>query len=126
MIGALLLILAGVCVAVYDTLAHHYGASVFRKLNPFFWNAEISWRNKYVDGWPDKGRKKWFGLIPVPVALTDGWHLFKSAHTILIIAAMVLAIIFPISGKWYTNAIIYYSAYKLPFTLCYSYLFKKK
>lgn len=38
MIPAILIIFAALCKAVADTLQWHFDSSVFRKLNPYFWN----------------------------------------------------------------------------------------
>ena len=72
-------ILAAACNACMDTLVHHFGISVFQKLNPQFWWPEISWRNKYILHNPDLGHKKW---VWDPVS--DGWHIFKSLMIVFV------------------------------------------
>lgn len=60
---------------VEDTLVHHYDTSVFAENgHDSFWYPD--WTRKYVDGDPDKGRKKWLGL-EIPALFFDGWHLVK-------------------------------------------------
>lgn len=69
--------IAGVAKAGMDTLQFHYSKSIFniRFVNEF-WDASISWKNKYSDT-AKLIRKKWLSIIPTPVFLTDGWHLFQ-------------------------------------------------
>jgi hypothetical protein len=40
--------MAGFFNAIMDTLFTHYSSSVFRNLNPLFWNPEVSWQNKWA------------------------------------------------------------------------------
>lgn len=97
MISLILMILAGVCKAVMDTLQFHFHESVFTHkqdgvvglLKDRFWNPEMSWINKYKDGDKSKG-EKFFGSSTVFVAFTDGWHLFGMLNHFLIVAAIVL------------------------------------
>jgi hypothetical protein len=79
-----------------DTSNHHYSVSIFRNYNPMWWNGEISWKNKYIDGNSNLGFRKLFpnkkgfmGSINYPVQLTDAWHFFKT----LMIVFLVLSII---------------------------------
>lgn len=90
----LLVVLAAICDAIMDTLWHHYGDSVFKNLNLQFWNPKISWKNKYIDNNPNKGRKKWKILgfeFNKPVQISDGWHIFKTIKIILLISVITLA-----------------------------------
>jgi hypothetical protein len=72
-----------------DTSVHHYSTSKFKKLNPYFWDGEISWRNKYVNGDPSQGRVKWFLGINKPVQITDAFHLFKMFMIIFICLSII-------------------------------------
>ena len=77
----ILIVLAGICNAITDILRNHFATSVFKNLNPIYWDGSISWINKWVDGDKTKGRTHWFILgikVVKPVILTDAWHLFKS------------------------------------------------
>lgn len=85
----LFLILASFCNAVMDTCAHHYYKSVFSKHNPYFWNADISWVNKYINRDSSLGRKKIYKNINYPVQFTDSWHLFKMLMIIFITLSIV-------------------------------------
>lgn len=87
----ILVILASICNAIMDITAHKFHRSVFKKLNPQYWNPEISWKNKYVDGDSNKGRVKWFLNFDKPVQLTDAWHLFKSLMIIFLCGAIGVA-----------------------------------
>lgn len=71
-----LFIIAGVAKAIMDTLQFHYPDSIFSKLNPKFWNPDLSWTNKYSDVSKLK-LKTLIWNIPYPVFLTDAWHLFQ-------------------------------------------------
>jgi hypothetical protein len=86
LIPTLLLIISGVCEAIMDTLNFHYHTSIFTKFNPQFWNPELSWKNKYVDG---SKIKKW-AFKTVLVFTTDAWHLFKVLHTTTFVIGMFL------------------------------------
>ncbi len=73
----ILLLLSGLSKAVKDTIEHHYLISIFQKLNPKFWNHDLSWVNKYKDGDVLKGSAFW-GSTTIFVFLTDAWHLFDT------------------------------------------------
>jgi hypothetical protein len=91
LIPVLLFCIGGIFDAIMDTLSDHFGTSVFKSLNPQFWNKNLSWTNKYVDGDPSKGLVKWW-VFNKPVCFTDGWHLAKTIKEILNAAALTLAI----------------------------------
>lgn len=85
--------LGSVCNAIMDTCAHHYSFSIFSKYpNLFskqFWDADVSWKNKYVD-WDNNLRdRKTFLGVTLHVAFTDAWHLFKSIGIICFALAIV-------------------------------------
>ena len=97
------IILVGICDAVMDTLAHHFSVSMFKKLNPYFWNPDVSWLSKYNDKDPAQGRVKWtiLGLeIIKPVSFTDAWHLFKR------LKITFWAIIIGLVTTWYIAILI--------------------
>jgi hypothetical protein len=73
--SVILVIVAGVAKGFMDTLQFHYYQMRW-KLNPQYWNPEISWQNKYTWG---KGKPRWFQwLLKNPlVFITDGWHLMQ-------------------------------------------------
>lgn len=111
MISLLLLFLSGIFDASRDLIGFRYEQSIFYKFNPYFWNPQKSWRNKY-DKDLSKSKECWyyFGLykplfkerFPFSttflVFLTDGWHLLKA----LVLTCWVLAIVFykPMLNIW--------------------------
>lgn len=79
--------LAAICNAMMDTIQFHWNTFRWKdKVNPQYWNPEISWRNKYIDGDPKKGLKYPFGGL---ANFLDAWHLFKMTQIFLIVFAIV-------------------------------------
>jgi hypothetical protein len=82
--AVLFICLASMFNAGMDSISFHYNTSFAKALdlNENFWNPSQSWRNKYVDLDPAKGRKK-INLLSfqfeLPVIFTDGWHLLKAS-----------------------------------------------
>jgi len=91
-----------------DKSDHHFYKSIFKKLNPLWWNGEISWRNKYVEGDPNMGFRKLFpnSKINYPVQLTDAWHFFKTLM-IVFLALSVITFDNTITSSWYGYLIIF-------------------
>ena len=91
MLVALLIfvVLSAVCKAVKDTLAFHYGNSIFSKLNPQYWDLSISWKNKYKE---DLKTPKFWGSTTILVWLTDAWHLFDMLGVLCLFLAMIFAV----------------------------------
>ncbi len=87
---SLFIVLAAICNAVMDTLAHHYSVSIFKNDNPNYWDASISWKNKYINGDKSQGRVKWIFGIDKPEQLTDAWHLFKTLFLLFFITAIAV------------------------------------
>lgn len=83
MVSLIFIFIAAVCNAVMDKTQFHYHKSIFKTLNPYFWNGEISWRNKYINRDPLQGLKS------IPVQFTDAFHLFKSLMIIFFAVAVV-------------------------------------
>jgi hypothetical protein len=84
------IILASICNAVMDICAHKFTISIFRKLNKQYWDATVSWENKYIGGKQENGRVKMtlFGYtFNKHPAQTDAWHLFKSLMIVFLIAS---------------------------------------
>ena len=124
MIATLILIaFAGAFKAVMDTLQFHYYNSIFRSsTTQYFWDSNISWKNKYTDSAQFK-RKKIFRLIPVPVMFTDGWHLFQA----LFLNCFFLSIIFyQIRFNLIIDFIILRSVFGVTFYLFYNKILIKK
>lgn len=77
---------ASLCKAIKDTLAFHYGSSIFKNLNAQFWNPNISWLNKYAD-YPTDNSAAFFLSKTALVFLTDAWHLFDFLMLIFLFLA---------------------------------------
>lgn len=105
---------AAVCNAVMDTLSHHFDKSLFRGLNKQYWDASISWKNKYIDGEPSKGRRLF------PVQISDGWHLFK---TIMLISWGLAVVTYVPNFAWYWDLLIVGVVYNCYFSLFYKNIF---
>lgn len=69
--------LAGVCNAIADTLAHHFSTSVFKTLDPKFWDAAVSWQ--------------YATYLPLTKYKIDAWHLFSSFEVCMWCMAVLLA-----------------------------------
>ena len=105
MIALACIILAAICKAVADQVDHHFGESVFKNLNPEFWDRDIS---------QDKA-KRIFGYK------LDAWHLFLSVMIVLMILAIVLH-----ENKlpWYWELLIGGAVWNLIFNLFYNKLLR--
>lgn len=73
---AIFMLLFIACDAAQDAITHNFEKSIFRNLNPKFFNPDVSWINKYKDDNPLEG-PKFFGSTTFLVWLTDFWHLLK-------------------------------------------------
>lgn len=135
MVSALLIMIAAVAMATYETLKDHFTISIFSKLNAQFCNASISHANKYIGGIKANGRVKMqlmgFTFIK-PVWLTDAWHPVKSVSIVAFVCAIVfyqpLALNFLMmhTNAWLAYAgelALYGTIFNLTFSLCYTKLF---
>jgi hypothetical protein len=93
--------LAAACNAVMDICSHKWYTSIFSNYSRQWWDATVSWRNKYNSLSPANGRRKIFWQINFPVQLTDSWHLFKT----LMIIFLCIAIALPTSHNLLTFAL---------------------
>jgi hypothetical protein len=103
------LILASTCNAIMDTSVHHYDSSIFTNYNMLWWDGDISWKNKYVDGDTEKGRIKWFFGINKPVQLTDAFHFFKMLMIIFICFSIVCGVFSSLEHEWYIFLLLFIS-----------------
>lgn len=126
--------LAAICNSIMDKTNHHYYNSIFVKLNPIWWNGEISWKNKYVDGNPSLGFRKLFPKsksilqkINYPVQLTDAWHFFKTLM-IIFLALSVITFKTTISSceGYLLLLVIYGFVWNISFNLFYNHILKLK
>ena len=81
-------LLSGATWGLHEATSHHWNAfnAKFPHCNGQFWNPEISWRNKYIQGNPDLGRKKFLG-VNTPVQFTDAKHLLATSNQVFGFAA---------------------------------------
>lgn len=92
----LLITLCAFFKAVSDVLADHFPSSIFSKLNPMFWDKEISWQRKYKKGW-----QYWDPI-------SDAWHISNGCMISCFIAAGIFfpaynpIIVFGAAGVWFT------------------------
>jgi hypothetical protein len=91
-ISLLFILGASICNSIMDILSHKYHSSIFnsKKYDPQWWDASLSWRNKYNNGNPMDGRRKLFGRVNYPVQLTDAWHFFKTLMIIFLCTSVTL------------------------------------
>ncbi len=77
----ILLIVSFSAYAVIWTLQYHYESSIFRSLDPFFWNPKICWWGKYSGVFYKDGiahyTPKFWGSTHIFVFVTDGPHLIQ-------------------------------------------------
>jgi hypothetical protein len=86
----ILISIAAICNAIMDIVSHKFLISIFnsKRFNRQFWDAELSWRNKYVGLSPQNGRRKLIWQFNYPVQITDAWHLFKTIMIFAFIGAI--------------------------------------
>lgn len=91
-ISLLFILGASICNSIMDILSHKYHSSIFNdeKYDSKWWDASLSWRNKYLNDNPMDGRRKLFGNVNYPVQLTDAWHFFKTLMIIFICTSITL------------------------------------
>lgn len=110
-------IAASICNAIMDTLSHHFSTSIFKKLNPTFWNAEISWKNKYIGRNPENGLKSIF-RYPMQIFYSDAWHLFKSCMIIFLGLSAVISLTSP--NEWYWDLFLFGWFWNITFSIFYN------
>ncbi|MHC1706425.1 MAG: hypothetical protein AB9842_02760 [Bacteroidales bacterium] len=121
------LFLAGMADGTVEILRHDYDnfKKVFPNANDSYWNSEISWKNKWKDGDPEKG-EKFFQSAYLLAWTTDGYHLLRSTNKALICGAIV----FNINDRnkpflhYLYDFVICSATYTAGFTTSYSLIFK--
>ncbi len=127
-LSSILFFLAGCINGLMDVLKDRFSASKIKNWNPQFWDASISWKNKYINADPLQGRTYWtiFGLkIQKPVVVTNGWHLFKMLFIyIIILASVVYTPHIFINGFLSTiiTILIFWASFGLGFILMYNFI----
>ena len=117
--------LAGAANGVNQDLLFHYNEfeSTFPNANPQYWNPDLSWRNKYLNGDPAQG-EKFPGSSTIFVSLTDGYHSTILARNLFITTSICLS---PQTRGWkpfLTKTLVYSLSYGLGFELVYGKLIK--
>ena len=106
-VALILIPLASMCKSVADTVDHHYDTSVFKRMNPNFWNRDVSSEKANRIG----GYK------------LDAWHISLSMMVVLMIAAVVFhKPVLP----WYWELAIGWPLWNLPFNLFYNKILRRK
>lgn len=124
---------AAICNALMDTLQFHwYKFRWDQKVNPQYWNPELSWKNKYINGKPKDGLK-YKGVWGFMANFLDAWHLFKM---IMVISLALSVICFPASfqvcvfNNYWLNGLLWLAilgvAWNIPFNIFFNYIFVKK
>lgn len=105
----ILLALVGLLNGLREQITFHYRDSLPHNLgwSRQFWDPDKSWRNKYVDGNPMKGRVKltllgWRTPFNFPVQITDAYHLIKTLEIIAysVAAAVPVGFIVELGQPW--------------------------
>lgn len=121
-------ILAAACNAVMDVLNFKFSTSIFRNMNPKWWDAKKSWRNKYKNGIKDLGPK--FPLSTTVLAFTtDAWHFFQFLSNSLVTLPLVLVAQKAEDLHWWQAVILFLalkSLWGMTFEPLYSKYFRKK
>lgn len=116
LLTVILLSIAGIMEAIMDTLAHHFEGSIFKELNPDFWNPVKSGGNKWKNGDKTQG-ERFFLSSTLLVGFTEGWHLAKMFRTLLLFMPVAVFFgwgIFLVTMVTYKISFtIYYKIFKL-------------
>ena len=117
--------LAGAVNGVNQDLLFHYHEfeSTFPNANSQFWDPDLSWRNKYLNGDPAQG-EKFLGSSTILAGFTDGYHSTILARNLFITTSICLS---PQTRGWkpfLEKTLIYSLSYGLGFELVYSKLIK--
>lgn len=125
-LAILFIVLSSISEAIMDTVQFHYEKSIFKfnpdKYNPLFWDASISWKNKYKEN--SMTEEKFYGSKTIFVFTTDAWHFFKFLRNLFLFIGL------PLLGICSLNIIIAVVIariiYGLVFTFCFDKVLIKK
>jgi hypothetical protein len=133
MIGIIIMMLslwalAAVCNAVMDVLAFKFKTSVFKNMNPNYWNPAKSWRNKYKQKMPFKG-PAFIGSTTFLSFLTDAWHLFQFLSNTFLALSVLVVFLHYTTISWWAGLAIFLGmklTWGVFFELFYGRIFRKK
>ena len=140
MIQLLFFALSAFYYAIFWTLQFHYESSIFSTLPQKWWNPEISWKNKWLDGVESKGEAFW-GSSRWFVFITDAFHFFQSIFLWCITFAIINfnPVITPTILGWLNlsslistpfqcviDMVIIKGVFSVIFQLCFGIIFNKK
>jgi len=117
--------LAGAANGLNQDLLFHYHEfeSTFPNANPQFWDPELSWRNKYLNGDPAQG-ERFPGSSTIFAGFTDGYHSTIMTRNLFITTSICLS---PQTRGWkpfLTKTLVYSLSYGLGFELVYNKLIR--
>lgn len=117
--------LAGAANGLNQDLLFHYHEfeSTFPNANPQFWDPDLSWRNKYLNGDPTQG-EKFPGSSTIFAGFTDGYHSTILTRNLFITTSICLS---PQTRGWkpfLTKTLVYSLSYGLGFELVYNKLIR--
>lgn len=115
---------SGAAYGVHETVVHHpdrIPASWDRQ----YWDARVSWTNKYAGGNP-AGGEKFPGSTTALAWLTDAKHLFGSTHRVTLFAAGVTVALGDRRPAWHylADAGLSFAAFSIGFHGVYSLAFR--
>lgn len=123
-LGILLVIAASISEAIMDNIQFHFHKSIFNepsKYNPLFWDASISWKNKYKEN--SMTEPKFYGSTTIFVFVSDAWHFFKFLRNLFLFIGLPLLSFG--SMNIILAAILARIIYGLVFTICFDKLLIK-
>jgi hypothetical protein len=83
----ILFYLSGAAYGITQGILFHYNKYYRFNLNPYFWNPDVSWLNKYKSG--SITEPKFFGSTTFLAWTTDAYHLFSTISRFILIASFV-------------------------------------
>jgi hypothetical protein len=122
----ILIIISAIAKAAMDKINFHFNDSIFANRNKYFWNTQLSWPNKWKNGFKELDEKFPFSST-ILVFLTDGWHLMQFIFLNSLFTAFFLISLHDFS---YYEAIIHLillrALFSVTFELFFKYIFSNK
>ena len=120
-----LMFVAGASKGYADVLKTHYYKfkEVHPNANDNFWDASVSWKNKWADD--SYTTEKYLGSSTVFVSLTDGWHMANSFNKVALVGAVTIKLGHKQPFRYYLyDFAIYTLSYSLGFSLVYEGIYR--